>query len=238
VLDFVFAYAAGLLTLINPCVLPLLPLIAAGAVARHPLGPVAMAGGLAASFTVAGVGIYALTRATGIAQEDISVAAGWVMVAFGGVLLIPQAQEGFARLAGAVAGGGSKMIGQVEGQGLWGEAAAGGLMGLAWSPCIGPTLGAAIGLAAQGESLIYAFFIMLLFSAGSATVILALAYGARSLVASRRDLLVRIAPYARRVLGIGLIVVGLAIVFHLDQVAEGWALDNLPYWFTDLSVSL
>jgi cytochrome c biogenesis protein CcdA len=218
--------------------LPLLPLIAAGAIARHPLGPVAMAAGLAASFTIAGLGIYALTRATGIAQEDVSFAAGWVMVGFGAILLIPQAQEGFARLAGAAAGGGSRMIGKVEGNGLGGEFAAGALMGLAWSPCIGPTLGAAIGLAAQGENLIFASLIMVMFSAGSATIILALGYGARGLISSRRDLLARIAPFAHRILGVGLVIVGLAIVFRLDQLAEGWVLDTLPYWFTDLSVSI
>ena len=83
VFDLIVAYAAGLLTLLNPCVLPLLPLIAAGSVARHPLGPLAMAGGLAISFTLAGISIFAITRATGLAQEDITVAAGWIMVGFG-----------------------------------------------------------------------------------------------------------------------------------------------------------
>lgn len=237
-LDLLLAYIAGLLTLINPCVLPLLPLIAAGSVSRHPMGPLAMAGGMAASFTLAGVSIFALTRATGIAQEDITVGAGWVMVAFGLVQLVPQAQAGFSRLAGAAAGGGTQMIGQVEGRGLGGELLAGGLLGLAWSPCIGPTLGAAIGLAAQGESLGYAFAIMALFSAGAATIMLLLAYGTRSLIASRRALLARITPYAKSILGAGLIVVGLAIAFHIDRLLEAWALAVLPAWFADLSVSL
>ena len=237
-LDLLLAYVAGLLTLINPCVLPLLPLIAAGSVSRHPMGPLAMAGGMAASFTLAGISIFALTRATGIAQEDITVGAGWVMVAFGLVQLVPQAQAGFSRLAGAAAGGGTQMINRVEGRGLGGELLAGGLLGVAWSPCIGPTLGAAIGLAAQGESLGYAFAIMMLFSAGAATIMLLLAYGTRSLIASRRALLSQITPYARPVLGVGLVVVGLAIVFHIDRLLEGWALAMLPAWFADLSVSL
>lgn len=237
-LDFLFAYAAGLLTLLNPCVLPLLPLIAAGAVARHPLGPLAMAGGMAASFTLAGMGVFALTRATGLAQEDITLAAGWVMVGFGFVQLIPQAQAGFGRLAGAAAGGSTRLIGQVEGKGLAGETLGGALLGLAWSPCIGPTLGAAIGLAAQGDNLGLALGIMVMFSAGAATIMLALAYGTRSLISSRRAWLARITPHAKTILGIGLILVGLAIVFQLDRLAEGWALAVLPAWFTDISVSI
>lgn len=238
VIDFILAYGAGLLTLINPCVLPLLPLIAAGAVSRHPLGPVAMALGLMASFTVAGISVYALTRATGVPQETISLAAGWLMVGFGVILLVPQAQEQFARVAGGAAAGSNKFLGQAEKAGLAGEAAAGALLGLAWSPCIGPTLGAAIGFAAQGESMAYAFFIMIAFAAGSGTVMLALAYGARSMIASRREWLAKITPYAKPVLAAGLIAVGFSIIFHLDRVVEGWALDVLPTWLVDLSVSI
>ena len=234
--DIFLAYGAGLLTLINPCVLPLLPLIAAGAVARHPLGPVAMAGGMAVSFTFVGVFIFWLTRAVGLQQEDISIFTGWLMIGFGLVMVIPQAQEQFARMAGALAGGSSSAINKVESKGLAGEAAAGALLGLAWSPCIGPTLGAAIGFAAQGENLGYAFMIMVMFSLGSATIMLGLAYGTRSLIGSRRDVLSAIAPHAKTILGIGLLIVGVAIVFHFDRIAEGWAVEYLPTWLVDLSV--
>ncbi len=149
-LDIFLAYGAGLLTLINPCVLPLLPLIAAGAVARHPLGPVAMAAGMALSFTFIGMLVFWLTRAVGLQQEDISFFTGVLMIGFGAVLLIPRAQERFATVAGGVAGGSTAAISKVETKGLGGEMLAGGMLGLAWSPCIGPTLGAAIGFAAQG----------------------------------------------------------------------------------------
>lgn len=237
-IELIFAYAAGLLTLLNPCVLPLLPLVVASSVARNRLGPLAMAAGLAVSFTLAGISIYAITRATGLSQETLAVAAGWLMVGFGLVQLVPQAQLGFARLAGATAAGSTQMIGQVEGRGLVGEFLAGALLGLAWSPCIGPTLGGAIGLAAQGDNLGLALAIMVLFSAGAATVMLGLSYGARSLIASRRSALAAIMPHAKTILGVGLIVVGLAIVFHLDRVVEGWALETLPSWFTEFSVSL
>lgn len=237
-LDLILAYAAGLLTLINPCVLPLLPLIGASAVARHNLAPLAMAGGMAASFTLAGLGAFALTRALGLPQEAITMAAGWVMLAFGLVILTPPLQMQFSRLAGATADGSTRLLGQVEGRGLWGEAAAGALLGLAWSPCIGPTLGGAIGLAAQGESLVYAGLIMAFFALGAVTIILALAYGTRAALSGRRALLITLAPHAKTVLGVGLVVVGLAIIFHLDRMIEAWALDILPPWLIDLSVSL
>lgn len=236
--DFVVAYAAGLLTLLNPCVLPLIPLIAASAVARHPLGPLALAVGMGAGFTIAGLGAFWAARAAGLTQSDITTLAGAAMIAFGLILVVRPAEAMFSRLAGSVAGGGTRLVGQVENRGLVGEAAAGALLGLAWSPCIGPTLGAAIGLAARGENLVYAGAIMVGFAAGAATIVLALAYGARSALMRRKELLSRVAPYAKPILGTGLIAVGLAIVFHLDRAAEAWALSNLPAWFTDLSVSI
>jgi cytochrome c biogenesis protein CcdA len=237
-LDYVLAFAAGLLTLINPCVLPLLPLIGASAIARHRLAPLAMAGGMAVSFTLAGLGAFALTRALGVPQEAIALAAGWAMLGFGLVMLTPPLQVQFSRVAGAAASGSTRLLGQVEGRGLGGEAAAGALLGLAWSPCIGPTLGGAIGLAAQGENLAHAGLIMGFFALGAASIVLALAYGTRAALSSRRATLVQIAPHAKTILGFGLVVVGLAVIFRIDRLLEAWALGVLPAWLVDLSVSI
>lgn len=49
-MDVILAYLAGLLTLINPCVLPVLPIVLATALQAHRLGPVALAGGMSLAF--------------------------------------------------------------------------------------------------------------------------------------------------------------------------------------------
>ena len=236
--ELVLAYAAGLLTLINPCVLPLLPLIGATALARHRLAPLAMAAGMATSFTLAGLGAFALTRALGLPQDVVALGAGWAMLAFGLIMLTPPLQAQFSRLAGATASGSTRLLGQVEGRGPWGEAAAGGLLGLAWSPCIGPTLGGAIGLAAQGEDLFRAGMIMASFALGAASIVLALAYGTRAALSGRRAVLLQVAPHAKTILGGGLVLVGLAVIFRIDRLLEAWALGVLSAWLVDLSVSI
>ena len=236
--QFVLAYAAGLLTFINPCVLPLLPMIAAASVARHPLGPVVMSLGMGVAFGLAGIGIFWLTSLTGLLADDVAVVAGWVMMGFGLTMLLPQAQFGFARVAGSTAVGAARLMGKLEGRGLGGEAIAGGLLGLAWSPCIGPTLGAAIGFAAEGRNLGVALGIMAAFAGGAATVMLALSYGARGIISRRKAALAKIAPHARQILGVGLVAAGAFIAFHVDHIAERWALENLPPWLSDLSVSI
>lgn len=234
--ELAFAYIAGLLTLINPCVIPLLPIVLAGSIGRNRFGPLAMAAGLAVSFTVFGFAAYAFAQGFGLQTEDIARIGALVMIGFGAVLLVPRAQETLARAAAGVAGGSSRAIDAVEDRGLAGQAAAGALMGLVWSPCIGPTLGGAIALASLGESLGRAFAVMAAFSAGAGTIVIGLAYGAREIVARRHAALVRVSKYAKPVMGIALIAVGLGIWFHLDRLIELWALETLPAWFTDLSV--
>jgi cytochrome c biogenesis protein CcdA len=237
VLHFILAFCAGLLTFLNPCVLPLLPMIAAASVARHPLGPLVMMLGMTLAFTLAGIGIARLTSLTGLLPDDVAVVAGWVMMGFGLTMLLPQAQFGFARVMGPAAPGATRLIGQVEGRGFGSEAIAGALLGLAWSPCIGPTLGAAIGFAAEGRNLGQAAGTMAAFSAGAAMVMLILSYGARGIIARRKAALMAVAPRARKILGVGLVAAGAFIALHLDHLAERWVLEHLPAWFNDLSVS-
>lgn len=54
-MEFILAYAAGVLTLINPCVLPVLPVVLAGALGANPKGPLALATGMSVSFVLLGV---------------------------------------------------------------------------------------------------------------------------------------------------------------------------------------
>lgn len=237
-LQFVLAFCAGLLTFINPCVLPLLPMIAAAGLARHPLGPLVMVLGVSLAFTVAGIGIARLTSLTGLLADDVAVVAGWVMMGFGLTMLLPQAQFGFARVTGAAAAGTTRLVGQVEGRGFGSEAIAGALLGLGWSPCIGPTLGAAIGFAAEGRNLGQALGIMAAFSAGAGAVMLILGYSARWIIARRKAVLMAVAPRARQILGVGLVAAGAFIALHVDHIAERWVLEHLPSWFSDLSVSV
>jgi cytochrome c-type biogenesis protein len=125
----------------------------------------------------------------------------------------------------------------IDRSGLGGQVLAGALLGAVWSPCIGPTLGGAISLASQGQSLGWAAAIMSAFAAGVASVILALGYGARAAILRRRALLRNVADRARPVMGVLFLGVGLAILFRWHHLAEAWLIDHLPAWLIDLSVT-
>ena len=112
------------------------------------------------------------------------------------------------------------------------------LLGIVWSPCIGPTLGGAISLASQGENLAHATGIMVTFALGVSTIILALGYGAQSVIRKRQAWMRTLAGSARPIMGTVFVAVGLAILFKFHHTLEFWALEYLPEWFTELSVSI
>ena len=235
---YFWAYLAGLLTLINPCVLPLLPIVIAAAFQSSRFGPVMLATGLTLSFTFAGVAVTAFGHLAGIDGEQVSRAAAALMMLFGLVLLSPHAQTLLARIASPLADRAGARLDRLNDTGGAGQLAVGVLLGVMWSPCIGPTLGGAIGLAASGEGLLHAGITMLAFGAGISTVLGALAYGSRELLVSRRRRLEAWMPWAKPIMGAALLVVGLAVFFHVERVIEIWLLDLMPAWLLDLSVSI
>lgn len=237
-MEFLFAYAAGLLTLINPCVVPVLPIVLATALQASKWGPVALAAGMSLAFVTLGVGVAAFGRALGLDEGTIAQAGAILMILFGVILLIPRASDLFSRATSGMAARADAGLDDVNRGSLTGQFLGGILLGAVWSPCVGPTLGGAISLASQGESLLWAGMIMLAFAFGVSTLILALGYGARSALQKRQALMRRFAQSARPILGVIFIAVGLMLLFKVHYVIEAWLLDIMPIWLQDLSVSL
>jgi cytochrome c-type biogenesis protein len=237
-MELIFAYIAGLLTLINPCVLPVLPIVLASSLHRDRRAPLALAAGMSVSFVILGLGVTALGPALGLDADSLSRVAALVMVGFGLIMLVPALSGGFSTATAGFAARADAQIDRTTDAGLAGQFLAGGLLGAVWSPCIGPTLGAAIALASTGESLGRAGAIMAAFAAGVSTLIIALAYGAASAIRRRQALLRRLADRARPVMGATFVAVGLAIWFGLHHAVEAWLIDVLPPWLIDLSVSI
>jgi len=235
-MELLLGYAAGLLTLINPCVLPVLPIVLATALQADKRGPIALAAGMSLAFVVLGLGVATLGYALGIREETVAQAAAILMIGFGLILLVPRFSAGFATATAGVSTRADSQMDEIDRSGLKGQFLGGMLLGAVWSPCVGPTLGGAIGLASQGESLWLAGGIMFAFAMGISTIILALGYGARSVIMKRQALMRKIADKSRPVMGAVFIVVGVVILTNFLRVIEGWMVQNLPAWLIDLSV--
>lgn len=237
-MTLILAYTAGLLTLINPCVLPVLPIVLASALQASRFGTLALAAGLGSAFVIAGLAIGGLAGALGLSGQAITQIGAAAMIAFGLTQLFPVASRGFAFATAGVAARADRGAQEVTGSGARGQFLGGMLLGLVWSPCVGPTLGGALALAAAGRDMAHAAAIMVAFALGLGTVVLALGYGARGLLTRNRAGMQRIAHVAKPVLGGAFVLVGLALLTGLNHPIEGWLLSITPPWLQDLSVSI
>ncbi len=237
-MELVFAYAAGLLTLINPCVLPVLPIVLATALQASRHGPLALAAGMSLAFVSLGLAVTTFGYAVGLREDDIARGGALLMVGFGLILLVPRFSTAFSTATAGVATNADAGLDQVDRSTLRGQFLAGILLGAVWSPCVGPTLGGAISLASQGKDLGWAAAIMVCFALGVSTIILALGYGARSALMKRQALMRRIAARARPLMGIVFVVVGLMLLFKIHHYVEAWLVSVMPIWLLDLSVSI
>lgn len=237
-MELLLAYVAGLLTLINPCVLPVLPIVLAGSLQSSRYGPLALAGGMGLAFVTLGFGVIAAGHLIGLREETVGQAGAVLMMIFGLVLMVPQLSARFATATAGVASRADEGMRDMQTDGWTGQFLGGFLLGAVWSPCVGPVLGSAISLASQGDALLRAFVIMLAFACGIGTIIIALGYGARAALQRRMGTLRAFATASRPVLGVVFFLVGLAIYMRWHLMAEIWLLDRMPIWLQDLSMSI
>ncbi|PYN96327.1 MAG: cytochrome C biogenesis protein [Candidatus Rokuibacteriota bacterium] len=224
------AFAAGVLTAFSPCVLPLLAVTVTTAFQRHRFGPLALAAGLAVSATVLGL-IFAMAGLA-LDRDLVRLIAAGLLVVVGGVLLSAKLQSGFSRLAAPVASRATVLVSRSAPGGWQGQLVVGALLGVVWSPCAGPTLAAAIGLAAQRTSLVSATTVLAAFSLGAALPLVLIAYGSREVFGRRAADIARI---ARPLTATMLIVVGVLTLSGGDRVIETKLVDLMPGWLITLT---
>src|SRR5690242_17483328 len=90
------AFLAGTLSILSPCVLPLVPIVVGTALSRHRLGPAALAAGLAVSYLGIGLFVATIGFAIGLDGALFRAIGAALLIAFGAALLAPVLQ---ARLA-------------------------------------------------------------------------------------------------------------------------------------------
>ncbi len=217
-----FAILAGAGTALSPCVLPVLPaLLSAGGVggARRPLGIVL---GLAATFTVAIVGVAKLVDGVGLGSDPLRVLAVAVLLGFGLALLLPDvAARVEARLSplARLGVGGARRAGDGFASGLL----VGAALGFVYTPCASPILAAVITVgAASGRTLAIA----IAYAGGSALVLLGLMLGGRRVLARVRR--AGRGPLLQRALGVVMIATALAIVTKADVSFDQLIAEDIP----------
>lgn len=216
------AFLAGGLTVLSPCILPILPIVVGRSLQSHRYGPIALVAGLIAGFAVAGslLGITA-SWLTSLANLLRYGAIG-LLLGLGGLAVFPiWSGRLFKFLPIGRAGFSPASIG------LKGEFWLGTQLGLLWTPCAGPVLGGILVLAAVSHQVLGAFGLLLAYGVGAAIPLLAIAYGGRSLSCRMRMLRVHGALIQR--IGGGVIVgTAIAILLGWDVSVQLWLAQFLP----------
>ena len=232
------AFLAGILSVLSPCVLPLLPLVLGAAASEHRLGPAALAAGLALSFVVIGLFVATVGFAIGLDAEIFRTGAAVMLILVGLVLMVPVAQTRLAVSAGPVSNWTESRFGGFSTAGLLGQFGVGMLLGAVWSPCVGPTLGAASLLASQGRDLGVVALTMLLFGLGAALPLLLLRTLSREVLMRWRDRMMGLGKGLKAALGLILVTTGLMIASGYVKAAETVLVNASPAWLTNLTTRL
>src|SRR6516162_7504161 len=114
----ILAFVAGVLTILSPCVLPILPIVLGAAASEHRWGPAALAAGLAVSFVVIGLFVATIGYSIGLDADRLRYFAAILMIAVGVILLVPRFQAQLALAGAPLANWSSRHFGDSAKRGL------------------------------------------------------------------------------------------------------------------------
>ncbi|MEJ6004729.1 cytochrome c biogenesis CcdA family protein [Paucibacter sp. AS339] len=234
-LALLFSLLAGALSTLSPCVLPIVPIVMSSALQVARFGPIALLIGLALSYTLVGTALALFGSSLGVDGPWLRHISAGLMILFGAMFLLPVLQQAFVKFLTPLSDGASARLSGFKADSVWAQGLLGLMLGLVWSPCVGPTLGAAVTLASQGGSALQAMLTMFVFGLGAALPMGLLAYGSRAAMAGRRKAMGEFGLWGKRIMGLGLVLVGFLVLSGADHRLEALLTGLMPPWLVDLT---
>lgn len=216
------AMLAGILTVLSPCVLPILPVLVGRSLQSHRYGPIALVSGLVGGFALTGslLGVSA-NWLTGF-SNFLRYSAIVLLLMLGLLTLFPSwSYRVFSYLPI------QQWTKERPRIGLWGEFWLGTQLGLLWTPCAGPVLGGILVLAAVNHQVMSAFRLLLAYGFGAALPLLAIAYGGRKLSQQLLGLR-RYSVALQKVGGAIVLMTALSILLGWDVQIQLWLAPFFP----------
>lgn len=222
------SWLAGNLSILSPCVFPLLPLVLGGLTPGNRLGPLAMGAGMVVSFALLGVWLGAAGPAVGLDNRHVRTAAAVLLMLMGAWIWVPSLNAWFTQRMSSLASGAHACAAHLQGKTLGSAFCLGGLLGLIWSPCSGPLLASALIMAASEGGAGAGAVTLGFFGLGAATPLVLTAYVSRSFFESVRQRVQTQGGRGQKIMGAALLATGLAVVTGADQWLEARILHFLP----------
>lgn len=215
------AFFGGLLTVLSPCVLPVLPVLLSGSVGGRGR-PVGIIAGFIGSFVLLTLFLATLVNALGLSVDALRWGAVALLLLFGLTLAVPALQLRFELLA-------ARALPQrrdSSGDGFLGGVLVGVTLGVVWTPCVGPILASVTTLALSGEVTGFAAAVTLAYALGVAIPMLAVMWGGRRLL--HRPALLNQLGGIQRAFGVVLMLFAVGMVFGVDRRIQTALVENLP----------
>lgn len=234
VLLVLFAFAAGIITVLSPCVLPVLPVVLSGSAGGGRLRPSGIIAGFLASFSFITLALAFLVRSFGIDPDLLRIFAAATILLMALILVVPALKDRFMLFAGSLLGGRRKAVSPGSGQGFVPGFITGLSLGVVWTPCVGPIMASVITLAISSSVDLGAVAITLAYAFGTALPLFGVMQGGRALLVRFPGLSSRLGS-VQRVFGLLMLVTGISLLAGWDRNFQTWMLDALPGYGNSLT---
>jgi cytochrome c biogenesis protein CcdA len=220
---------AGLVTILSPCILPILPILLGRSLRSHPFGPLALVGGLALSFAVMGSLLGFSAQILGPLSYGLRQVAILLLLLLGLGSIFPAIAytvSGWITAFPLFRARSQPAISQRT-PSLSAEFLVGTQLGLVWIPCAGPVLASILTLVVVEKATVPGFLALLAYALGAGIPMLLIAYSSQWLIGHLRG----ITPYmglVQRIAGVCITLAAVGILLGWDQQIQIWLAPLFP----------
>jgi cytochrome c biogenesis protein CcdA len=244
-LNLVLSMFAGFLSTLQPCVLPLIPIILGGAIHQNKYAPIYIGLGMVAFYTLFGAITGFIEPLFGLEPSQFQTIGAVMMVGSGIVLLAPQLLSRFGILFSGVLNRLNQKADSLSFESPISCLLLGAILSLIWTPCAGPMLASALtlltsGLMADGgtntQSILQGSVLLGFYGIGAAMPLVILAYITRTAFSHWSKGLIKAQGLATKILGIFFLVMGVLILTGALKMIEIYILTITPeFWLRFIS---
>ncbi|PIR43095.1 hypothetical protein COV24_04670 [candidate division WWE3 bacterium CG10_big_fil_rev_8_21_14_0_10_32_10] len=227
----VFAFISGIVTILSPCILPVLPIILSGGLIGGKKRPLGIVAGFILSFTFFTLALSSIVKITGLSANLLRTLSIVIIFLFGLILLFPNFNKYMEQLFTKFS---SLVPNKTNKTGFVGGFILGLSLGLIWTPCVGPIIATVITLAATSSLSTGTVLITFSYSLGTALPMLAIIYGGNKILNNNKWLLKNTSKI-QQVFAIFIILTAVGIYFNFDRNFQTYILDKFPNYGTGLT---
>ncbi len=229
-----YSFLAGIVTILSPCILPVLPIVLSVSVSskgvfKKQIGTIT---GFIASFTFFTLFLSTLVNIFNISPNILRNFSILIIAVLGLTMLSSTAQAFIERIFSALANKVPQFSGQ--GEGFWTGFLVGLSLGLIWTPCVGPILASVITLALSGTVTLNAFLITFFYALGTAIPMFAVMVGGSKFI-SKIPSFAKNSGKIQKTFGLLTIFISLALYKNWDRNFQSYILDKFPRYGSSLT---